>query len=139
MQVMFEKIDDHRAIGMLLKDLVARDKDLRYGLILHQIEETILLKWLEVVQKQNWWFSPVECSVRFHTNDEQGKEQPGTRFTLSTKIWGSVNKDLEDYTRRVFDALKVVSRELLEKHDLDRVVFDTMDVRDSIDVVAVVE
>jgi hypothetical protein len=136
---MFDKIDDHRAISMLLKDLVSRDKDLRYGLILHQIEETILLKWLEVVQKQNWWFSPVECSVRFHVNDENGTEQPGTSFTLSAKIDGSVNKDLEDYSRRVFDALKVVSLELLEKHDLDRVVFDTLDVRDSIDIDVVVE
>lgn len=139
MQVMFDKIDDHRAIGLLLKDLVARNKDIRYGLILHQIEETILLKWLEVVQKQNWWFDPVECIVRFHINDEQGKEQPGSRFTLSAKIEGSVSKDIENYSRRVFDALKVVSMELLEKHDLDKVVFDTLDVRDSIDIDVVVK
>lgn len=139
MQVMFNMIDDHSAIRMLLKDLVEHKKDLRHDIILGQIEDTILMQWLTVVQKNKWWFRPAKCVVKFHLNDEHGMALPDSTFTLSTKIDGTVNKDLEDYAKRVRDALKAMSLELREKHDLDRVVFDTLDVRESIYIVVDVE
>ena len=139
MQVMFKMIDDHAAIRMLLKDLVERKKDLRYDIILGQIEETILMQWLTVVQKNKWWFRPAKCVVKFHLNDEHGMARQDSVFTLSTKIDGTVNTDLEDYAKRVRDALKAMSLELREKHDLDHVVFDTLDARESIYIVVDVE
>lgn len=139
MQIMFNMIDDHAAIRMLLKDLVERKKDLRYDIILDQIEETILMQWLTVVQKNKWWFRPAKCVVKFHLNDEHGMALPDSTFTLSTKIGGTANTDLENYAKRVRDALKAISLELRGKHDLDRVVFHTMDVRESIYIVVDVE
>lgn len=136
MRVMFEKIDDHQAISLLLKDLVERNKELRYDIILRQIEETILMVWLDVVHRNKWWLCPAKCVVKFHLNDEHGMARPDSTFTLSTtKIDRTVNKDLEDYSKRALDALKVISSELRKKYDLDHVVFDTLDARESIYIV----
>lgn len=134
MQIMFNQIDDHHAVQLLLKDLVERNKDVRYDLILNQIEDTIVLKWLDYVHKNRCWQRPVKCIVKFHLNDGHGFEQPGSQFTLSAQIAETNHDDLEDYTKRVRNALMDMRFVLRNQYDLDKVDFDAVARHEDIDI-----
>ncbi len=134
MQVMYNQIDDHKALQLLLKDLVDRNKAVRYDLILNQIEDTIVMKWLDYVHKNRCWQRPVKCIVKFHLNDEHGFEQPDSHFVLSTKIEDINNDGLEDYTKRIRNALTYIRFELRNKYDLDKVDFDGCARHEDIDI-----
>ena len=133
MQVMFNQIDDHQAVQLLLKDLVERNKEVRYKLILDQIEDEILIKWLDYVHKNRCWNRPVKCIVKFRS-DYSVLEQPGSHFVLSAQIEDINNDGFEDYTKRVRNALKDMRYELRNKYNLDHVVFDVVDGHEAIDV-----
>ena len=124
MQAMLTQIDDHQAIQILLKHLVDTDKDLRYDLILKQIEDTIVMHWLDFVHKRVFWKRPVKCTAKFHLNDEHGFAQPDSSFALSAQLDYIVSDTIDDYVKRIRNALRFMRFELRNKHDLDNVVFD---------------
>lgn len=134
MQVMLNKIDDHQAVQLLLKDLVDRNKSLRYDLIVKQIEDKIVTKWLDFVHAHNCWRRPVKCIAKFHLSNKHGLELPDSHFRLSAQIDDIYNDNIDEYVTRIRSVLTDMRYELRNKHDLDRVVFDVVDGREAIDI-----
>lgn len=126
MQVNYNQIENTEGIRLLLKDLFARNKDLRYEYIVNQIIDKILTKWLEYAHDNRLYNKPMKCSVRF-VYAENGIPQPETAFNLMATLEYSHAENVMEYCDALKKALTFMRVELRDKYDLDKLEFDGED------------
>ena len=126
MQVNYTQIDNTHGIQLLLKDLFARNKDLRYEYIVDQIIDKIMTKWLEYAHDNRLYNKPMKCSARFVTV-ENGIPQPETAFTLTATLEYSRAENVMEYCDALKKALTFMRVELRDNYDLDKLEFDGED------------
>lgn len=126
MQVNYTQIDNTAGIHLLLEDLFARNKDLRYQYLVGQIIDKIMTNWLDYAHSNRLYRKPTKCSVRF-VYAENGVPQPETAFTLTATLEYSRAENVMEYCEEIKKALTFMRVELRDKYDLDKIEFDGED------------
>lgn len=124
MQLNLSEYSDNFLLQLLANDLINRNKDVRYSLIIDRIIEKIVIAWIAYAHANRLFNKPVKCVVRFVENENDSVFE-GKPFTLTATLDPSYGEtDIENYVTRVRNALTFMRFDLC-KHDLDKVEFDT--------------
>lgn len=126
MQVNYTQIDNTAGIHLLLEDLFARNKDLRYQYLVGQIIDKIMTNWLDYAHSNRLYRKPTKCSVRF-VYAENGVPQPETAFTITAALEYSRAESEIEYCDEIKKALTFMKVVLRDTHNLDKLEFDGED------------
>lgn len=126
MQVNLKEYSDTYLLHLLTNDLLKRDKDVRYELIIDQITEKIMIEWLDYAHSNKAFQKPMKCTVRF--------TEAGDVFTITATLDPDLVETLEEFSNRVKNTLFNMKDELRRKHNLDKVEIESIKVFEYHDV-----